>query len=458
MSSRYAIVLAAGKGTRMRSTRCKVLHEVCGKPMIQHIVDRLHGLGIHEIILIVGHGAEQVKKQFGASVRYAYQSEQLGTAHAVMMAADLLQDKQGTTIVLSGDTPLVREKTLEQLLAQHETQRAAATVLTARVDDPTGYGRLIRDANDLVERIVEHKDATAEERLVCEINTGMYCFDNQKLFQAISRVKNDNAQKEYYLPDVLTILNEQDERIGAFMTDDAEEGGGVNDRIQLACAERLLRMRINEEHMQNGVTLIDPTSTYIDADVRIGPDTVIHPGTYLRGKTTIGSNCVIGPNADVRDCEVGCNVEIRYANACNSIIRDGALVGPYAYIRPGSDVGEAAKVGDFVELKNSRLGKGAKVAHLSYIGDSDIGEHVNVGCGTITVNYDGVRKHKTIVGDHAFIGCNANLIAPVTIGEGAYVAAGSTITDDVPNDALAIARERQSIKEQYAKRLMATRT
>ncbi|UED73066.1 bifunctional UDP-N-acetylglucosamine diphosphorylase/glucosamine-1-phosphate N-acetyltransferase GlmU [Brevibacillus sp. DP1.3A] len=458
MSSRYAIVLAAGKGTRMRSTRCKVLHEVCGKPMIQHIVDRLHGLGIHEIILIVGHGAEQVKKQFGASVRYAYQSEQLGTAHAVMMAADLLQDKQGTTIVLSGDTPLVREKTLEQLLAQHETQRAAATVLTARVDDPTGYGRLIRDANDLVKRIVEHKDATAEERLVCEINTGMYCFDNQKLFQAISRVKNDNAQKEYYLPDVLTILNEQDERIGAFMTDDAEEGGGVNDRIQLACAERLLRMRINEEHMQNGVTFIDSTSTYIDADVCIGPDTVIHPGTYLRGKTTIGSNCVIGPNADVRDCEVGCNVEIRYANACNSIIRDGALVGPYAYIRPGSDVGEAAKVGDFVELKNSRLGKGAKVAHLSYIGDSDIGEHVNVGCGTITVNYDGVRKHKTIVGDHAFIGCNANLIAPVTIGEGAYVAAGSTITDDVPNDALAIARERQSIKEQYAKRLMATRT
>ncbi|GED55896.1 bifunctional UDP-N-acetylglucosamine diphosphorylase/glucosamine-1-phosphate N-acetyltransferase GlmU [Brevibacillus formosus] len=457
MSSRYAIVLAAGKGTRMRSTRCKVLHEVCGKPMIQHIVDRLHGLGIHEIILIVGHGAEQVKNQFGASVRYAYQSEQLGTAHAVMMAADLLQDKQGTTIVLSGDTPLVREKTLEQLLEQHETQHAAATVLTARVDDPTGYGRLIRDANGLVERIVEHKDATAEERQVCEINTGMYCFDNQKLFQAISRVKNDNAQKEYYLPDVLTILNEQNECIGAFMTDDAEEGTGVNDRIQLACAERLLRMRINEQHMQNGVTIIDPTSTYIDADVCIGPDTVIHPGTYLRGKTKIGPACVIGPNADVSDCIVGGNVEIRYTNACNSTIRDGAVVGPYAYIRPGSDVGEVAKVGDFVELKNSRLGKGAKVAHLSYIGDSDIGEHVNVGCGTITVNYDGVRKHKTIVGDHAFIGCNANLIAPVTIGEGAYVAAGSTITDDVPNDALAIARERQSIKEQYAKRLMSTR-
>ncbi|RAT95332.1 bifunctional UDP-N-acetylglucosamine diphosphorylase/glucosamine-1-phosphate N-acetyltransferase GlmU [Brevibacillus sp. Leaf182] len=458
MSSRYAIVLAAGKGTRMRSTRCKVLHEVCGKPMIQHIVDRLHGLGIHEIILIVGHGAEQVKKQFGASVRYAYQSEQLGTAHAVMMATDLLQDKQGTTLVLSGDTPLVREKTLKQLLEQHETQHAAATVLTARVDDPTGYGRLIRDANGLVERIVEHKDATAEERLVCEINTGMYGFDNQKLFQAISRVKNNNAQKEYYLPDVLTILSEQNEPIAAFMTDDAEEGGGVNDRIQLACAERLLRMRINEQHMQNGVTIIDPTSTYIDADVCIGSDTVIHPGTYLRGKTTIGPSCVIGPNVDVSDCIVGSNVEIRYSNVCNSTIRDGAAVGPYAYIRPGSEVGEEAKVGDFVELKNSRLGKGAKVAHLSYIGDADIGEQVNVGCGTITVNYDGVHKHKTIVGDHAFIGCNANLIAPVTIGEGAYVAAGSTITEDVPNDALAIARERQSIKEQYAKRLMVTRT
>lgn len=458
MSSRYAIVLAAGKGTRMRSTRCKVLHEVCGKPMIQHIVDRLHGLGIHEIILIVGHGAEQVKKQFGASVRYAYQSEQLGTAHAVMMATDLLQDKQGTTLVLSGDTPLVREKTLKQLLEQHETQHAAATVLTARVDDPTGYGRLIRDANGLVERIVEHKDATAEERLVCEINTGMYGFDNQKLFQAISRVKNNNAQKEYYLPDVLTILSEQNEPIAAFMTDDAEEGGGVNDRIQLACAERLLRMRINEQHMQNGVTIIDPTFTYIDADVCIGSDTVIHPGTYLRGKTTIGPSCVIGPNVDVSDCIVGSNVEIRYSNVCNSTIRDGAVVGPYAYIRPGSEVGEEAKVGDFVELKNSRLGKGAKVAHLSYIGDADIGEQVNVGCGTITVNYDGVHKHKTIVGDHAFIGCNANLIAPVTIGEGAYVAAGSTITEDVPNDALAIARERQSIKEQYAKRLMVTRT
>ncbi|NTU24373.1 bifunctional UDP-N-acetylglucosamine diphosphorylase/glucosamine-1-phosphate N-acetyltransferase GlmU [Brevibacillus sp. HB1.2] len=458
MSSRYAIVLAAGKGTRMKSTRCKVLHEVCGKSMIQHIVDRLHALGIHEIILVVGHGAEQVEKQIGASVRYAYQQEQLGTAHAVLMAADLLHNKQGTTIVLSGDTPLVREKTLVQLLEQHETQQAAATVLTARVDDPVGYGRLIRDAKGFVKRIVEHKDATAEERQVCEINTGMYCFDNQKLFQALSRVKNDNAQKEYYLPDVLSVLKEQNERIAAYMTDDAAEGGGVNDRIQLAAAERVLRMRINEHHMQNGVTIIDPATTYIDVDVSIGPDTVLHPGTYLRGKTIIGPACVIGPNADLSDCVVGGKVELRYSNACNSTIRDGATVGPYAYIRPGSDVGEEAKVGDFVELKNSRLGKGAKVAHLSYIGDSDIGEHVNVGCGTITVNYDGVRKHKTIVGDHAFIGCNANLIAPVTIGEGAYVAAGSTITDDVPNDALAIARERQSIKEQYAKRLMATRT
>lgn len=454
MIHKFAVVLAAGQGTRMKSKLYKVLHPVCGKPMVQHIVDRLKSLEINQIVVVVGHGAEQVKQQLGDSLQYAFQEQQLGTAHAVMMSTDLLKEKQGITVVVTGDTPLIKEETLKRLMEQHIETGASATILTTVLDDPTGYGRIIRQQDGSVQRIVEHKDATEEERRVQEINTGIFCFDNQKLFSALSQVNNNNVQGEYYLPDVIEILKGQDEIISAYLTPDAEDGMGVNDRVQLSQAEQILRKRINEQHMRGGVTIIDPNSTYIEADVVIGADTVLQPGTFLRGKTVIGEDCVIGPQADLTDVNVENGVHIKYAVLTQSQIRKEANIGPFAYIRPGSEVGEKAKVGDFVELKNTRLGNGSKVSHLSYLGDAQIGDDVNVGCGTITVNYDGVHKHKTIVGDHSFIGCNANLIAPVTVGEGAYIAAGSTVTKDVPNGALAIAREKQVNKEGYAKKIL----
>jgi bifunctional UDP-N-acetylglucosamine pyrophosphorylase / glucosamine-1-phosphate N-acetyltransferase len=453
MSQKYAVVLAAGQGTRMKSKLYKVLHSVCGKPMVQHIVDHLNHLMMNEIVVVVGHGADMVKEQLGDRVQYALQEQQLGTAHAVMMCRDLLQDKTGTTMVLTGDTPLIKEETLASLIEHHEQTGAAATILTTEVQDATGYGRIVRNSLGTVARIVEHKDATEEERQICEINTGIFCFDNQKLFSALTKVKNENVQGEYYLPDVIEILKEQEEVISAYLTPDHEEGLGVNDRVQLAKAEAVLRKRINEKHMRNGVTIIDPVSTYIEADVVIGSDSIVHPGTMLRGKTVIGEDCKIGPNADLTNTIMEDQVKIQYSVVTDSQIRKGASIGPFAYIRPGSDVGEEAKVGDFVELKNTVLGNGSKVSHLSYLGDSEVGQGVNIGCGTITVNYDGVKKYKTIIGDHAFIGCNANLIAPVTIGDGAYIAAGSTITHNVPDDALAIARERQVNKEGYAKKM-----
>ncbi|MNO19272.1 Bifunctional protein GlmU [compost metagenome] len=297
----------------MKSKQYKVLHTVCGRPMVQHVVDRLNGLMVNEIVVIVGHGAEQVKEQLGTSVQYAFQEEQLGTAHAVMLSRDFLEGKTGTTIVVSGDTPLIRTETLQQLMEQHEHNQAAATVLTAALDDPAGYGRIVRSAEGLVERIVEHKDASMEEREISEISTGIFCFDNQHLFQALRQVKNDNVQGEYYLPDVIEILKKQNHRIAAYRTGNPEDGMGVNDRVQLAAAQKLLRTRINEQHMRNGVTLIDPDSTYIDMDVVIGADTVIHPGSFLRGNTSVGESCTIGPHADLRDCKVKRGAEIQYS-------------------------------------------------------------------------------------------------------------------------------------------------
>lgn len=454
MHHKYAVVLAAGQGTRMKSKLYKVLHPVCGKPMVQHIVDRLKSLVMDEIVVIVGHGADKVKEQLGSSIHYAFQEKQLGTAHAVMMSSELLKDKQGTTVVITGDTPLIKQETLQQLMAHHAATQAAATVLTTVLPDATGYGRIVRNEQAHVERIVEHKDTNEAERQIKEISTGIFCFDNQKLFAALQQVNNDNSQGEYYLPDVIGILKKQNQIISAYLTEDAEDGMGVNDRVQLAQAEQIMRRRINEGHMRNGVSIIDPSTTYIEADVIIGADTIIQPGSFLRGKTVIGEDCIIGPNADLSDTHLESGVAVQYSVISDSIIRKEASVGPFAYIRPGSEVGEHVKVGDFVELKNTRLGNHSKVSHLSYLGDAEVGENVNVGCGTVTVNYDGVKKYKTVIGDHSFIGCNANLVAPVNVGQGSYVAAGSTVTQDVPDGALAIARERQLNKEGYANKLL----
>ncbi|WP_035296611.1 bifunctional UDP-N-acetylglucosamine diphosphorylase/glucosamine-1-phosphate N-acetyltransferase GlmU [Brevibacillus thermoruber] len=453
MSKIHAVVLAAGQGTRMKSKLYKVLHPVCGKPMVQHVVDTLASMRVEDVIVVVGHGADAVRSTLGERVTYALQKEQLGTAHAVQQAVPFLQAKEGTTFILYGDVPLLSEETLTALLRYHEEQQAAATVLTAVVPDPTGYGRIVRSETGEVLRIVEHKDATPSERAIREINTGIYCFDNQKLLKALAQVKNDNAQGEYYVTDCIGILRQAGEKVAAFEAVDPDETMGVNDRAQLAEAEAYMRRRIAVRHMKNGVTIVDPASTYIEADVVIGADTVIQPGTFLRAGTTIGADCVIGPQADLTNVQVADRVTISYSVMVDARVEADSTVGPFAYVRPGTEIGPHVKIGDFVELKNAKIGKGTKVPHLSYVGDAEIGEGVNIGCGTITVNYDGAVKHKTVVMDGSFIGCNTNLVAPVTVGQNAYVAAGSTITQDVPDEALAIARERQVNKPGYANKL-----
>lgn len=449
MSNRYAIILAAGQGTRMKSKLYKVLHPVCGKPMVQHVIDQVKSLNIKEIVTIVGHGAEKVKEQLGADSQYALQAEQLGTAHAVLQSEGMLAEKEGVTIVVCGDTPLIKAETMEALFKHHEETNAKATILTARAEDPTGYGRIVRNADGFVEKIVEHKDATEQERSINEINTGTYCFDNKLLFEAIHNVSNDNVQGEYYLPDVIEILKNQGEIVSAYVTDNFAETLGVNDRVALAEAERTMKKRINEFHMRNGVSLIDPDNTYIGPDVTIGQDTVIFPGTTISGTTAIGSECQLGPNSEISECEIGNNTVIRQSAAYNSKIGSEVNIGPFAHIRPDSDIHDEVKIGNFVEIKKAVFGRGSKASHLSYIGDAEVGADVNIGCGSITVNYDGKNKFLTKIEDGVFIGCNSNLVAPVTVGKGAYVAAGSTITEDVPGEALAVARARQVNKEDY---------
>ncbi|CAI9389732.1 bifunctional UDP-N-acetylglucosamine diphosphorylase/glucosamine-1-phosphate N-acetyltransferase GlmU [Niallia sp. Sow4_A1] len=452
MTTRYAVILAAGQGTRMKSKLYKVLHPVCGKPMVQHVVDQVEKLQVDSIVTVIGHGSEKVKAQLGNSVNYVYQQEQLGTAHAVIQAKDILGDKDGVTLVICGDTPLMTSETIEALFLQHEKMGAKATILTAEASKPDGYGRIVRNEMGVVEKIVEHKDATEAERKITEINTGTYVFDNALLFQALNNVSNENVQGEYYLPDVIEILKQQGETVSAFQTNDFDETIGVNDRVALSEAEAIMRKRINELHMRNGVTLIDPLNTYIEADVTIKEDTVIYPGSILKGTTVIGSECIIGPNTEINNCIVGNNTAIKQSVAHDSSIGSDVNIGPFAHIRPASTINDEVKIGNFVEIKKATFGKGSKASHLSYIGDASVGNDVNIGCGTITVNYDGKNKFMTTIEDGAFIGCNSNLIAPVTIGKGAYVAAGSTITDDVPSEALSIARSRQVNKENYKRK------
>ncbi|TLS35110.1 bifunctional UDP-N-acetylglucosamine diphosphorylase/glucosamine-1-phosphate N-acetyltransferase GlmU [Pseudalkalibacillus caeni] len=450
--NRYAVVLAAGQGTRMKSKLYKVLHPVCGKPMVEHVVDNLSKLNLDKIVTIIGHGAEKVEEQLQDRVKYAMQEEQLGTGHAVMQAADQLSGKEGVTIVVCGDTPLITAETMEALLSHHENESAKASILTAEPEDPTGYGRIVRNSEGLVERIVEHKDATEQERKIKEINTGIFCFDNKELFEALKHVNNDNVQGEYYLPDVIEILQKRGEKVAAFKTPHFNETIGVNDRVALARAERLLKQRINEQHMRNGVTIIDPENTYISADAQIGHDTVIYPGTTILGETKIGEDCIIGPQTEIKDSSIGNEATIKQSVVHDSEVGNAVKIGPFAHVRPQSIIGEEVKVGNFVEIKKSKMEKGSKASHLSYIGDAEIGKEVNLGCGSITVNYDGKNKHLTKVEDGAFIGCNVNLVAPVTVGKDAFVAAGSTITEDVPSESLSIARSRQTNKEDYLKK------
>ncbi|MCM3733975.1 bifunctional UDP-N-acetylglucosamine diphosphorylase/glucosamine-1-phosphate N-acetyltransferase GlmU [Fictibacillus nanhaiensis] len=453
MTNRYAVILAAGQGTRMKSKLYKVLHPVCGKPMVQHVVEQISSLQMKQMVAVVGHGAEKVQEQLGDHIQYVLQEEQLGTAHAVMQAEEILANEEGVTLVVCGDTPLITSETMDKLIAEHESLGAKATILTAKPEDPTGYGRIIRNSEGTVERNVEHKDATEEERKVTEINTGTYCFDNKSLFDALKKVNNDNVQGEYYLPDVIEILKDAGEVVAAYQTPDFNETLGVNDRVALSKAESFMKKRINERHMRNGVTLIDPEQTYISDDAEIGSDTVIYPGTVILGNTKIGEENIIGPQSEIKDSVVGNGNTIRQSVIHDSEVGNETAIGPFAHIRPKSVLENNVKIGNFVEVKKSVMSTGSKASHLSYIGDAEIGKDVNLGCGSITVNYDGKNKFLTKVEDGAFIGCNSNLVAPVTVGKNAYVAAGSTITNDVPAESLSIARSRQTVKENYVQKL-----
>ncbi|MBC1962204.1 bifunctional UDP-N-acetylglucosamine diphosphorylase/glucosamine-1-phosphate N-acetyltransferase GlmU [Listeria welshimeri] len=453
MSKRYAVVLAAGQGTRMKSKLYKVLHPVCGKPMVEHVVDQISTLDVDKVVTIVGHGAEKVQEHLAGKSEFVKQEEQLGTAHAVLQAKPELAGKDGVTLVVCGDTPLIEASTMEALLKYHHEKRAKATILTTVIEDPTGYGRIIRDDLGIVEKIVEHKDATEKEQRISEINTGTYCFDNKALFEALENVSNDNVQGEYYLPDVIKILKDLDEVVAAYRMESFEESLGVNDRIALAEASKLMQRRINDNHMRNGVTLVNPENTYIDIDVKIGQDTVIEPGVMLRGNTVIGDDCVISSGSEIANSVIGERVHVRNSSIFESKVGDDVQIGPYAHLRPESDIHNHVKIGNYVETKKAIVGEGTKLPHFIYMGDAEIGKNVNVGCGSIAVNYDGKNKTKTIIGDDVFVGCNSNLIAPVKVGDRAFIAAGSTITKDVPEDALGIARAKQENKMDYAKRL-----
>ena len=437
------VILAAGKGVRMCSQMPKVLHQVAGKPMIWYVVKAVKEAGIDDIILVVGHGREMVEETLaGENLRFVVQEEQLGTGHALMQAQDSI-NPDNTLVVLAGDTPLLEGTTLKKLLDFHQQQQSLATVLSALLSDPYGYGRIIRQADGGLERIAEEKDASPEEKEITEINTGMYCFQAGAVFAALARVQRSNAQGEYYLTDVLPILKNDGHNVAVLATDEVDQIHGINDRIQMAAAETIIRQRHNQELMKNGVTIMAPETTFIDSAVKIGIDTVIYPFTIIEGQTIIGENCTIGPYTRINDSSIGNDVVIESSRIKEARIGNHCDIGPFAYLRPEADLQENVKVGDFVEIKKSIVGVGSKIPHLSYVGDALLGKGVNIGAGTITCNYDGKKKSRTILEDHVFIGSNTNLVAPVTIGENSITGAGSTITRDIPAHTLAVERAEQ---------------
>ncbi|HEY8549681.1 MAG TPA: bifunctional UDP-N-acetylglucosamine diphosphorylase/glucosamine-1-phosphate N-acetyltransferase GlmU [Vicinamibacterales bacterium] len=454
MASLHFVILAAGKGTRMKSERPKVLHAVGGEPMIRHLLRTVRQFEAATTTVVVGHMAETVSAALAdLGVRTVLQEPQLGTGHALLQTESVLSSQTGTVVLLYGDVPMLSARTIERLLDHHQAHGLAATVLTAHLPNPVGLGRIVRDEKGRLVRIVEERDASPDERRITEFNSGIYAFELEGLFDALRRLNTSNAQGEYYLPDLITIYRETGRPVDALCIDDPRELRGVNSRAELAEMNAQIRDARNEAVMAGGVTLIDPATTWIGPDVVIGPDTVIHPNVMLEGTTRIGRDCEIHAGVRIINSTIEDGAVIQnYCVVRDSRIGPGVMMGPFSHIRPESDVEAGAHIGNFVELKKTRMGAGAKANHLAYLGDAIIGARVNIGAGTITCNYDGEKKHQTVIGEGAFIGSDSQLIAPVKIGAGAYVAAGSSITQDVPDGALAIARGRQENKPGWAER------
>ncbi len=442
MSVVKAVILAAGAGTRMKSDKPKVIHKIMDKTMLDYVIESAMEAGASEICVVVGHGRESVMESVSHDVTFVTQEQQLGTGHAVMQAAEFI-GSEGEVFVLFGDTPLITGASLSKLREYHDMNSHGVTVLSTVVENSDGYGRIIRDEEHNFFKSVEHKDATREERRVKEINSGMYIYSASALHDALAKLTNDNAQGEYYLPDTLLTIMNDGHKVEAMKISDHEEILGVNSKVQLFEATTIMRRRINNYLMESGVTMMDAGQVYIGKDVEIERDVVILPGTIIEGKSTIGMGSVIGPNTKIINSSIGEETTVDQSTILESSIGNHTTVGPYAYVRPNSAIGNHIKVGDFVEIKNATIKDHTKISHLTYIGDADVGEYVNFGCGTVVVNYDGVKKHRSTIGDHAFIGCNTNLVSPVAVEEGAYTAAGSTITKDVPENALAIGRAKQ---------------
>lgn len=442
-----ALILAAGEGKRMKSETPKVLHKICGKEMVNHVIDTLRIAGIQDIDVIVGKGAEKVKHGTeDRNVSYSLQEKQLGTGHAVMCAKEFLEGKKGTVAIFVGDGPLITKDTVRKLTEYHNLGKYKGTILTSIIEEPAKYGRIIRNSSGEVLKIVEFKDCSKQELDIKEINAGMYCFDIDSLKEALKELNNDNAQGEYYITDVVEIMKKAGMRVGAVDVP-FEETLAVNSKVELSQVDEIMRKRINKFHMENGVTIIDPNTTYIGSEVVIEKDTTIYPGNVIEGKTVIKQGCMLFPNSRIKDSIIESDVTIQSSVILESSVGQGTTVGPFAYIRPETVIGKHARIGDFVEIKKSTIGDNTKVSHLTYIGDAEVGSGCNFGCGTVVVNYDGKNKYKTVIGNNSFIGCNTNLVSPVKVNDNTYIAAGSTITYEVPEGALAIARAKQVNKE-----------
>jgi bifunctional UDP-N-acetylglucosamine pyrophosphorylase/glucosamine-1-phosphate N-acetyltransferase len=446
------LILAAGKGTRMKSERPKALHEVAGVPMVAHVSRAMRAAGVERPVVVVGFGAEEVVAALGSEHHdFVVQQEQLGTGHAALCAADRLASHQGPVLVTPGDTPMLGAETLSSLVASYWETGAQAAMATFVTVEPDGYGRIVRDEEGLVAAIVEHRDATPEQRQILEVNPAVYCFEAQALFSVLPRLGTDNAQGEIYLTDAIAAIRAGGGKVVAHVFDDPDEFMGVNDRWQLAEASRILRLRILRRHAMNGVTIVDPTSTYVSQQVEIEADALIEPMTVIEGETRIAAGARVGPNAWIKDSTIGPDCRVFMSHVDQAFMEAGSRCGPFSNLRPGTRLGEGVKVGNFVEIKNSEVGAQTAVSHLTYIGDATVGERANIGAGTITCNYDGYRKHRTKIGSGAFVGSNSTLVAPIEIGDNAFVAAGSVVTKPVPEWTLAVGRAKQEMREEWVK-------